>query len=152
MAQNLNVSKYNDGTAIPNIIDDKQWSNNTTGAYCHYNNDTPSNLKYGKLYNWFVANPTANGNKNVCPTNWHAAWEHEWQYVREYQRISSTSSEQSAEAQHIIRSVFAAFPGGSMASDASGLNNNAWIWSRYKPDWNFQQEWEKKSSICTLIY
>jgi uncharacterized protein (TIGR02145 family) len=84
MAQNLNVSKYNDGTAIPNIIDDNQWHNSSEGAYCHYNNDTPMSSIYGKLYNWHVTNPTVNGNKNVCPTGWHVPSDPEWIILSDY--------------------------------------------------------------------
>jgi hypothetical protein len=32
MAENLKTSKYNDGTTIPNITDNTQWANLTTGA------------------------------------------------------------------------------------------------------------------------
>ena len=49
MAENLKVTKYNDGTSIPNISDNTQWSNLTTGAWSYYNNDAANNAKYGKL-------------------------------------------------------------------------------------------------------
>ncbi len=71
MAENLKVTKYNDGTIIQNITDGKIWSNLSIAAWCYYNNDTLNNIKYGKLYNWNVVNLTNNGNKNVCPVGWH---------------------------------------------------------------------------------
>jgi uncharacterized protein (TIGR02145 family) len=39
MTSNLKVTKYNDGTAIPNVTDNTAWANLTTGAMCYYNND-----------------------------------------------------------------------------------------------------------------
>jgi uncharacterized protein (TIGR02145 family) len=78
MGENLKTSKYSDGTPIPNVIDNTQWSNNTTGAWCYYNNDALNNDKYGKLYNWYAVSPTTNGNKNVCPTGWHVPTDGEW--------------------------------------------------------------------------
>ena len=36
MSANLAVTHYNDGTAIPNIIDDTAWCALTSGAYCVY--------------------------------------------------------------------------------------------------------------------
>ena len=77
-AENLKTSKYNDGSPIPNIPDKSQWQNNTTGAWCYYNNDATNNAKYGNLYNWYVVSPIANGNKNVCPTGWHVPTNDEW--------------------------------------------------------------------------
>jgi hypothetical protein len=35
MAENLRTTKYNDGTAIPNVTVDDQWNSLTTGAYCN---------------------------------------------------------------------------------------------------------------------
>ena len=70
MKENLKTTKYNDGTAIPNITDNTQWSNLTSGAWVYYNNDATNNAKYGKLYNGYAISPTANGNKNVCPIGW----------------------------------------------------------------------------------
>jgi uncharacterized protein (TIGR02145 family) len=78
MAENLKVSKYSDGTTIPNITDNTQWQNNTTGAWSYYNNDVANNAKYGKLYNWYAVSKTSNGNKNVCPSGWHVPTDAEW--------------------------------------------------------------------------
>ena len=83
MAENLKVSKYNDGTLIPNVIDKTQWSELTTGALCYYNNDIINNAKFGKLYNWYTINPTFN-NKNVCPKDWHVPNEIEWTKLIDY--------------------------------------------------------------------
>ena len=84
MAENLKVTKYNDSTAIPNIIDNTQWSNLTTGAWVYLDNDVANNAKYGKLYNWYAASPTMNGNKNVCPIGWHLPSQAEWTVLTEY--------------------------------------------------------------------
>jgi uncharacterized protein (TIGR02145 family) len=51
---NLNVSKYTDGTPIPQVTDPTEWANLTTGAWCYYNNDPANGVIYGKLYNWYA--------------------------------------------------------------------------------------------------
>ena len=90
-AENLKSSKYNDGTIIPNVTDNKEWENNSTGAWCYYNNDSAYNLKYGKLYNWYAVSKTTNGNKNVCPTGWHVATDDEWTVLIDYLGGSSVA-------------------------------------------------------------
>ncbi len=75
MAENLKVTHYRDGSAIPNITNETEWSNLTTGAYCWYLNDenTYKNL-YGALYNWYcVTDP-----RNLCPAGWHVPTNEEW--------------------------------------------------------------------------
>ena len=84
MAENLRTSKYSDGSTIPNITDNTQWENNTTGAWCYYKNDAANNVKYGKLYNWYAVSKTTNGIKNVCPTGWHVPTENEWTVLTNY--------------------------------------------------------------------
>ena len=39
MVENLKVTKYNNGTDIPLIEDGTNWANDTSGAYCWYNNE-----------------------------------------------------------------------------------------------------------------
>jgi uncharacterized protein (TIGR02145 family) len=73
MAENLKVSKYNDGAPIPNITDKKTWANDTIGAWCYYENDSKYNTSYGKLYNSYVIST-----KKVCPTGWHVPSSIEW--------------------------------------------------------------------------
>src|SRR5574344_1392260 len=66
MVENLKVSKYNDGTAIPNVTDATAWAALTTGAYCDYNNDVANGTKYGHLYNWYAVNTG-----KLAPSGWH---------------------------------------------------------------------------------
>jgi uncharacterized protein (TIGR02145 family) len=84
MAENLKTVKYNDGTKIPKITDNIQWSNLNTGAWCYYNNDAANNSKYGKLYNWYAVSKITNGNKNICPTGWHVPTAAEWTDLQDY--------------------------------------------------------------------
>jgi uncharacterized protein (TIGR02145 family) len=84
--QNLNVSKYSDGTPIPQVTDPNAWANLTTGAWCYYNNDPANGAVYGKLYNWYAAagiydaasatNPALR--KKLEPTGWHVPTDGEW--------------------------------------------------------------------------
>ena len=83
---NLNVSKYSDGTLIPQVTDGTQWANLTTGAWCYYNNTTANGATYGKLYNWYAVvgiydaasanNPALR--KKLAPTGWHVPTDPEW--------------------------------------------------------------------------
>jgi len=57
MAENLKTTKYNDGTSIPYVKNNKAWGALTTPAYCWYENDETANKdKYGALYNWHTVN------------------------------------------------------------------------------------------------
>ena len=38
--KNLNVSKYSDGTPIPQVTDATAWAALNTGAWCYYENTT----------------------------------------------------------------------------------------------------------------
>lgn len=83
---NLNVSKYSDGTPIPQVQDLTAWAGLTTGAWCYYNNDPANEAVYGKLYNWYAvagiydaasaANPTLR--KKLAPVGWHVPSDGEW--------------------------------------------------------------------------
>ena len=126
MAENLKVSKYNDSTTIPNITDNTQWSNLTTGVWSYYNNDATNNAKYGKLYNWYAVNKTTNGNKNVCPKGWHVPIDSEWTVLTDYLGGESlaggklkevgTTNWNSPNADATNASLFTGLPGGFRGS------------------------------------
>ena len=151
MGENLNVSKYSDGTTIPNITDNTQWQNNTTGAWAYYNNDVANNAKYGKLYNWYATSPTTNGNKNVCPTGWHVPTDAEWTVLTNYlggetvaggkMKEVGTASWNTPNTGSTNTSLFTGLPGGYRGSNGnySGIGGNGYWWSG--PDESTSYAW-----------
>lgn len=67
MTKDLTTVKFNDGTIVPNIQDNLEWSSTTTSASCTY-------TSFGKLYNYFAVIDT----RNLCPTGWHVPTDSEW--------------------------------------------------------------------------
>jgi uncharacterized protein (TIGR02145 family) len=75
MAENLKVTHYRNGDAIPNVIDDSTWTNLSTGAYCVYDNNESYAATYGNLYNWYAVDDS----RNIAPVGWHVPTNVEWQ-------------------------------------------------------------------------
>lgn len=73
MAENLKTTKYNDGTSIPNVTDDKTWLALKTPAYCWFNNSISNKDNYGAYYNWYVV-----GTGKLCPSGWRVPSEADW--------------------------------------------------------------------------
>ena len=140
MAENLKVSKYSDGTTIPNITGNTEWSYLTTGAWSYYNNDVANNAKYGKLYNWYAVSKYSNGNRNVCPTGWHVPTDSEWTVLTDYlggttvaggkMKEVGTTSWISPNTGVTNTSLFTGLPGGSRYSNGNydhiGYYGNWW--------------------------
>jgi len=74
MADNLNVSRYQNGDAIPKVADGGTWSALTTGAWSHYADSASYANPYGKLYNWFAVVDS----RSICPTGWHVPTDDEY--------------------------------------------------------------------------
>jgi len=75
MQQNLNVSKYRNGDIIPQVTDNTEWANLTTGAWCWYNNDSATyGAVYGKLYNWYAVNDP----RGLAPQGWRVPDIHDY--------------------------------------------------------------------------
>ncbi len=70
MAKNLQVTRFRDGTEIPNVEGEDQWGNLTTPAYAWYDN---VNNQYGLLYNGYSI-----ANDDLCPEGWHLPDTAEW--------------------------------------------------------------------------
>jgi uncharacterized protein (TIGR02145 family) len=160
MAENLKVTKYNDGAAIPNITDNTKWSQLSTGAWAYCNNDASNNVKYGKLYNWYAVSKTTNGNKNVCPSAWHVPTDAEWTVLTDYlggesvaggkMKEVGTTNWQSPNTDATNMSLFTGLPGGCRDSLGyyCGIGNYGgnW-WSSTASDYDSSRAW-----YCSLIY
>jgi uncharacterized protein (TIGR02145 family) len=86
-AKNSLATHYNDGTAIPRVIDSVglyEWINLTTPAYCWPNND-PDSLGfyfYGALYNYYAVADT--NSRNVCPVGWDVPSDADWTTLTDF--------------------------------------------------------------------
>lgn len=80
MAENLKVTHYRNGNAIANVIDDDEWANLNTGAYCFYQNDESNAETYGGLYNWHAVNDSS----GLAPMGWHVPSDAEWKKLVDY--------------------------------------------------------------------
>ena len=141
MGENLKTAKYSDGTGIPYVSDNTEWSNLWSPAWANYNNDAANDAKYGKLYNSFTISSTTNGNKNVCPTGWHVPTDEEWTVLTDYLggativggklKEVGTSSWNSTDTEATNTSLFTGLPGGLRNSDGSYslFGNTGYFWS-----------------------
>jgi uncharacterized protein (TIGR02145 family) len=80
MVENLQTTKYNDGTEIPLVTDDDVWYNLNAPGYCWYNNDEKANRNtHGALYNWHALHTG-----KLCPAGWHVPSDKEWAVLADY--------------------------------------------------------------------
>ncbi len=118
MAENLKVTHYRNGDAIPKVTDADQWFILNTGAYCIYNNDINNADTYGNLYNWYAVNDS----RNIAPSGWHMPSNAEWQTLIDYLggesvtggklKETGTTHWDSPNKGATNESGFAALPGG----------------------------------------
>jgi uncharacterized protein (TIGR02145 family) len=85
---NAEMVTYRDGTPIPQVTDNTEWQNLTTGAWAYYNNDPTK----PRLYNWYavvgihdaasLSNPGLR--KEFAPEGWHVPSREEWLTLQEH--------------------------------------------------------------------
>ena len=73
MDENLKVTHYRNGDAIPYVSDAVAWSTASV-AYCNYDNLQGNADVYGRLYNWAAVNDS----RNIAPIGWHVPSYNEW--------------------------------------------------------------------------
>jgi uncharacterized protein (TIGR02145 family) len=153
MKENLKVTKYNDGTAIPldasggsgGNASGQTWSGLTTGARTVYAHDNNNLTTYGYLYNWYAASGivTSGGSstKNICPTGWHVPTDAEWTTLTTYlggesvaggkMKETGTTLWNSPNTDATNECGFSARPGGYRSVNGSfGFSRyNAIFWS-----------------------
>jgi uncharacterized protein (TIGR02145 family) len=140
MAENLRVTKFNDGTPIPLAIDKSAWVNADVPARCYYDNNI-SNAKYGALYNWSVIGVYNVNSKNVCPTGWHVSRDIDWSDLVNYLGGEEVAGGKLKEAgmtnweapntDASNSSLFTALPGGLRTTDGDfyWIKNRGYWWT-----------------------
>ena len=136
MAENLITTRLNDGTSIPEVTEDQNWTALTTPGYCWYNNETNFTKGYGALYNWHAVNTG-----KLCPSGWHVPSDNEWTVFVDFLggmdaanakiRESGTTHWQSIASDATNISGFTALPGGTRFSDGqfNGFGILMYFWS-----------------------
>ncbi len=145
MAENLKVTHYRNGDAIPNVTAVSTWSTLSTGAYCNYNNDTTNVATYGRLYNWFAVDDS----RNIAPAGWHVPTDDEWKELEMHLGMTQAQADLMNQARGTDEggklkeagtvhwstpntgatnsSGFTALPAGNVDGDVGNFNNlNNW--------------------------
>ncbi|MCK4448089.1 MAG: fibrobacter succinogenes major paralogous domain-containing protein, partial [Candidatus Marinimicrobia bacterium] len=137
MAENLKVTHYRNGDPIPNVTDNTDWSNLTTGAYCNYDNNGSNVTTYGRLYNWHAVSDA----RQIAPAGWHVPSDEEWQTLVDYlggsgvaggkMKETGTTHWNSPNTGATNESGFSALPGGYRYLDGGyyDMGYYAYFWS-----------------------
>lgn len=155
MAENLRTTKYNDGTAIPNVTDATAWSALNSGAYCNYDNDPDKVNTYGRLYNWYAVNTG-----KLCPAGWHVATDAEWTTLTNYLGGENNAGSKLRETGILHwenpndgatnESGFTALPGGERDGGGSfymiGTGASWWSSTIYSSNNNWAMFWYMDST------
>jgi uncharacterized protein (TIGR02145 family) len=136
MKENLKVSRYRNGNAIPTNLSDAAWQSSTAGAYAIYNNDFSNNTTYGKLYNWYAVADS----RGLCPVGWHVPSDPECTTLENYlggisvaggkmKALSNLWSSPNTDATN--SSGFSGLPGGVRIFDGqfADFGNFGYFWS-----------------------
>ncbi len=149
--ENLKVTKYNDGTVIPDeTANTAGWGGLATGARSDYTGVASYIASYGYLYNWYAGTDS----RKICPIGWHVPTDGEWtsliQFTVPTETVSATvNGTQSPTAGGKLKSTsilwntatspspgtdnfgFTARPGGYRGNDGSfnSIRDRAVFWS-----------------------
>ena len=88
MAENLRVTRYRNGDAIPTNLSDDEWHSTRYAAYAIYphgivdgiNSEAEMVAAYGKLYNWYAVDDS----RGLCPPGWHVPSDTDWMTLTNY--------------------------------------------------------------------
>lgn len=80
MAENLNVSRFQNGDSIQEVRTAKEWilaGTQKKPAWRYYDNDPENGKIYGRLYNWYAIEDP----RGLAPKGWHVATDSEWKTI-----------------------------------------------------------------------
>jgi uncharacterized protein (TIGR02145 family) len=122
--ENLAVSTFRNGEVIQEAKTKEEWQKageNKQPAWCYYNYDV-TNMKFGKLYNWYAVNDT----RGLAQAGWHIPSDEEWTKLTDFLGGESVAgkklkngSEWKGGGNGTNESGFNALPGGICLKDGS---------------------------------
>lgn len=152
--ENLKVTHYRNGDAIPHVTDDSTWIRLTTGAYCCYENDPANGETYGILYNWHAVNDA----RGLAPEGSHIATDADWIEIIDYlggadiaggkMKKTGTTYWTDPNTGASNSSGLSMLPGGlrsDLSGDFSGMESSAFFWTATEQN-------SVDAVACKLIY
>jgi uncharacterized protein (TIGR02145 family) len=144
MVENLNVTHYRNGDEIPLVQDKEEWDNQTTGAWCYYENNSGNGITYGKLYNWYAVNDP----RGLAPDGWHIPTDADWTKLTDFlggadiagHKLKNTAGwDENLNGDN--SSGFSAMPGGYRTHDGyfSNIGRNSIFWT--STEFNGERAW-----------
>jgi uncharacterized protein (TIGR02145 family) len=116
MVENLKTTKFNDGTDIPIVSDNTNWSSLSTSGCCFYNNDVANKSAYGVLYNWYTVNTG-----KLAPSGWHVPTDAEWTTLENY--LTNNGYGYEGSGGDVAKSL-AATSGWNIVTDWGAIGND----------------------------
>jgi len=120
---NAEMVTYRDGTPIPQVTDNTEWQNLTTGAWAYYNNDPTK----PRLYNWYAVmgihdtDPNT-PNKEFAPEGWHVPSDAEWTTLENYLIANGYNYDGTTTENKIAKAM--ASTTGWISYDTTGVPGN----------------------------
>ncbi len=156
MGENLKVTKFNDGTIISNVLDPVLWFNDSLKPMLSfYINKKGETEKNDVLYNWNSISYLINGNKNICPVNWHVPSYDEWTILIDYLggdslagvklKTNNSNSWSEGVSQRLNTSLFSSIPLGFRFYDGVFMHDG-----KYAHFW-INSEFERKNSFAYVV-
>jgi uncharacterized protein (TIGR02145 family) len=149
MVENLQTTKFNDGTNIPNVTDGTDWGKLITPSYSWYDNSISNKNPYGALYNFFAVN-----SGKLAPKGWHVPTDAEWNTLLVFLggemvtggklKEGGTTHWRSQNDGATNESGFTALPGGNRSWNGSfySLGDYGFWWSSTES--NSASAWDRR--------
>lgn len=122
--ENAEMVTYRDGTPIPEVTDNTEWQNLTTGAWTYYNN----NPNKPRLYNWYAVmgihdTDPSTPNKEFAPVGWHVPSDAEWTTLENHLIANGYNYDDTTEGNKIAKAM-ASTKGWNSSTDTGAPGND----------------------------
>ncbi len=169
MAENLKVTKFNDGTPIEYASSLKSTKGWPIPNYGWYNDDPTSKNVFGALYNYRVVHPKGLVQNSIAPKGWHIPSDEEWNTLISYLGGNSIAGGKMKSIGNLDmntglwcqpntgatnESGFSALPGGAISNLQSFFSYNqgydGFWWSSTYTQWN-PSSYNLKSASASIV-